>query len=159
MKVMDKFLDVMGFGGESREDNFVEDNEPFEQLTPEWRPNRARGQVVPIMSTKEQHKVILLEPHNFDDCQQISDHLKSKKIILINLENIDKAMARRIIDFVGGTAYALEGCLQKVGAGIIVAAPNNVDISGELNSENQPKEVFAWINNITQSSDGRRGSF
>jgi cell division inhibitor SepF len=160
MKVMDKFLDVMGFGSDDRaEDDMMEDSEIFEQQSAsEWRPNRTRGQIVPITSTKEQHKVMLLEPHSFDDCQLISDNLKSKKIILINLENLDKALARRIIDFVGGTAYALEGCLQKVGGGIILVVPSNVDISSDLNSESQPKEVFAWINNITNGNEGRRNS-
>ena len=157
MKVMDKFLDIMGFS-ESRDDAYPDEQDSAEFI-PEWRPQRAKGQVVPITTNKMQNKVILLEPACFDDCQQISDHLKSKRIIIINLENLDKTLARRIIDFVGGTAYALEGCLQKVGVGIIVAAPNNVDISGDLNSESQPKEVFAWINNIIEDSDKRRSLF
>ncbi|HHZ16351.1 MAG TPA: cell division protein SepF [Clostridia bacterium] len=159
MRVMDKFLDVMGFG-EAREDDFIGESESVENLASEWNPRqRSRAQLVSISSSKEQNKVILLEPHTFDDCQQIADHLKSKKIILINLENIDKTTARRIIDFVGGTAYALDGCLQKVGAGIIIAAPSNVAVSGELNSESQPKEVFAWINAISKSSEGRRSLY
>jgi cell division inhibitor SepF len=93
-----------------------------------------------------------MEPLSFDDCQQISDNLKNKRIVIINLENMDMIMARRIIDFVGGSIYALGGCMQKVGSGIIIAAPNNVDISGEINKISQPKEVFAWINNITSGN-------
>lgn len=152
MKVLDKFLDIMGFSEEK--DDFVEGVDTTDAF-PELKPSRkARAQVVPFTS-KDQNRVVLLEPISFEDCQQISDHLKSKRIVIINLENIDTGMARRIIDFVGGTTYALGGCMQKVGVGIIIAAPSNVDISGDINNMSQPKEVFAWINKITQSSDIR----
>lgn len=153
MKVLDKFLDIMGFS-EVQEEVIYEGNEATEYL-PEWKTHKTKGQVVPFTTNKDNNKVVLLEPLSFDDCQLISDHLKSRKIIIINLENIETAVARRIIDFVGGTAYALGGCLQKVGAGIIIATPSNVDISGDINNVSQPKEVFAWINKITQNSDLR----
>jgi len=150
MKGLDKFLDILGFS-EVQEETIFEENETPERF-PEWRNNKGKGQVVPFTSNKENNKVILLEPLNFDDCQLIADHLKSKKIIIINLENIETALARRIIDFIGGTAYALGGCLQRVGVGIIIVTPSNVEISGDLNSVTQPKEVLAWINKITQES-------
>jgi cell division inhibitor SepF len=150
MKVLDKFLDVMGFSEER--DDFIDEVESVDVFQ-EIKPSRkTRGQVLPFTS-RDQNRVVLIEPLSFDDCQQISDHLKSKRIVIINLENIDIMMARRVIDFVGGTTYALGGCMQKVGAGIIIAAPSNVDISGDINNMSQPKEVFAWINKITQSSD------
>ena len=113
---------------------------------------KSKGQVIPITANRNS-KVVLLEPLVFDDCQLISDHLKGRKIIIINLENMEAALARRIIDFVGGTAYALGGCLQKVGSGTIIATPSNVDVSGGISSVSQPKEVFAWINKIVEGTD------
>lgn len=154
MKVFDKFLDVMGFT-EIKEEIITEES-PLDEI-PEWKNRKSKGQVVPLNTGKDQIKVVLIEPTTFDDCQQIADNLKNKRTIIINLENSDITMARRIIDFVGGTAYALGGTLQKIGSGIIIAVPNNVDISGDIHSMTQPREVFAWINKLTQGNDfGRR---
>jgi len=151
MKAFDKFLDVLGFS-EVQEEVVYEENGTITERFPEWKSHKTKAQVVPFTANKDNHKVVLLEPQSFDDCQLISDHLKGKKIIILNLENIETVLARRIIDFVGGTAYALSGCLQKVGAGIIVVTPSNVDVAGDLNSVSQPKEVLAWINKITQEN-------
>lgn len=151
MKAFDKFLDVLGFS-EVQEEMVYEENETITEHYPEWKAHKKKAQVIPFTANKEINKVVLLEPFSFDDCQLIADHLKGKKIIILNLENIEIALARRIIDFVGGTAYALGGCLQKVGAGIIVVTPSNVDVTGDLNSVSQPKDVLAWINKITQEN-------
>lgn len=150
MKALDKFLDIMGFS-EVREETFFEENNVSE-YTPEWKPTKGKGQVIPITANKNS-TVVLLEPHVFEDCQLIADHLKGRKIIIINLENVEGTLARRIIDFIGGSIYALGGCLQKVGMGTIIATPSNVDIAGDLSSVSQPKEVFAWINKIIEGVD------
>ncbi|HHX95998.1 MAG TPA: cell division protein SepF [Clostridia bacterium] len=146
MRALDRFLDIMGFSEVEEEIHFEEEETP--EYFSRWKqPAKNKGQVIPLAS-KRSNQVVLLEPLAFDDCQLIADHLKGSKIIVINLESVDGGLARRIIDFVGGTTYALGGCLQKVGSGTIIATPNNVDISGDLNSVSQPKEVFAWINKI-----------
>lgn len=150
MKVLDKFLDIMGFT--EREEDFVEEPSQLEEIA-EPKKRKSKGHLVPFSSSgsggKEPLRVVLLEPEEFDDCQQIADNLKNKRTVIINVEALDLALARRIIDFVGGVAYAMGGTLQKIGAGIIIAVPNNVDISGDINIT-QPKEVFAWINKINQ---------
>ncbi|MDD2402129.1 MAG: cell division protein SepF [Clostridia bacterium] len=149
MKMLDKFFDVMGFS-ESSEEMDVEDTELSELSN--WKNRKTKAQVLPFSSGKDSNKVVLLEPLSFDDCQQISDDLRHKRTVIINLESIDMAMARRVIDFVGGTVYAIGGCMRKVGSGIIVAAPSNVDVSGDITNISQPKEVFAWISKITNNS-------
>jgi cell division inhibitor SepF len=155
MGVVDKFLDIMGFT-EIREE-VITDQENMLDDMPEVKQRKSKGQLVPFNTSKDQIKVVLIEPVVFDDCQQISDSLKNKRTVIINLENMDISTARRIIDFVGGTAYALGGTLQKIGAGIIIAVPSNVDISGDINSMSQPKEVFAWINKLNQGTEFTRG--
>lgn len=155
MRVLDKFLDIMGFT-EVKEEVSTEEMS-FMEEAPEVKQRKPRGQLVPFNSGKEQVKVVLIEPAIFDDCQQIADNLKNKRTVIINLENIEFNIARRIIDFVGGTAYALGGTLQKIGTGIIIALPSNVDISGDINSMSQPKEILAWINKLSQGADASRG--
>ncbi len=101
------------------------------------------GKVVNI-HTGNQFKMIVAQPNTFDDAQDICDHLKSKKPVVINLEGIEKQDAQRIIDFLSGSVYALDGSIQKVSCDIFVIAPNNVDVSGDLKDELRNKTVFPW---------------
>ncbi len=148
MKVIDRIFDIMGFT-EISEEVVTEENTPFEGIQ-EIRPRKSKGQIVPLNANKTGLKVVLLEPETFDECQMIADNLKNNRTVIINLENLDYNLARRVIDFVGGTAYALGGALQKVGSGIVIAVPSNVDISGDIKNMTQPKEIFAWINKLNQ---------
>ncbi len=101
------------------------------------------GKVVNI-HTANQFKMVVSQPDTFDDAQDICDHLKSKRPVVINLEGIDKQDAQRIIDFLSGSIYALDGSIQKVSSDIFVIAPNNVDVSGDLRDELKNKTVFPW---------------
>ncbi len=101
------------------------------------------GKVVNI-HTGNQFKMIVAQPNTFDDAQDICDHLKDKKPVVINLEGIEKQDAQRIIDFLSGSVYALDGSIQKVSCDIFVIAPNNVDVSGDLKDEIRNKTVFPW---------------
>ena len=155
MGVLDKFMEVMGLSDEVEEET-VEEQEDYEEdrLSSIRRSSAARNKVVPITPTaKDALRVVLVEPICFDDCQIISDHLKAKRSVIINLEALDLATARRIIDFVGGTAYALEGSMQKAGGSIFVAVPSHVEITGDLLNIAQPKEVIPWINQIQYDDD------
>jgi cell division inhibitor SepF len=150
MSVFDKFMEIMGLGDELEEET-VEDREEVDtETTDRLRRNGVgRSKVVPITTnTKDALRVVLVEPISFDDCQVISDHLKARRSVIINLEALDLPTARRIIDFVGGTAYALEGSMQKAGGSIFVAVPSHVEITGDLLNISQPKEVIPWINQI-----------
>lgn len=91
-----------------------------------------------------QFKMVVAQPNTFEDAKDICDHLKSKKPVVINLEGIEKHDAQRIIDFLSGSIYALDGSIQKVSCDIFVIAPNNVDVSGDLDEEIKNKTVFPW---------------
>ncbi|MCL1804884.1 MAG: cell division protein SepF [Clostridiales bacterium] len=150
MGVFDKFMEIMGLSDEVEEEAVEEREEIDEELPDRARRNGAgRSKVVPITANaKDALRVVLVEPISFDDCQVISDHLKARRSVIINLEALDLPTARRIIDFVGGTAYALEGSMQKAGGSIFVAVPSHVEITGDLLNISQPKEVIPWINQI-----------
>lgn len=77
-------------------------------------------------------RLIVNEPAAFEDCSKIVDNLKSKKPVIINLEKIETELAKRIFDFVSGATYALDGSVQKVANNIFVFAPDNVDISSNI---------------------------
>ncbi|HEY5584480.1 MAG TPA: cell division protein SepF [Ruminiclostridium sp.] len=101
------------------------------------------GKVVNIHSAN-QFKMVVSQPNTFDDAQDICDHLKSNKPVVINLEGIEKADAQRIIDFLSGAIYSLDGSIQKVSSDIFVIAPNNVEVSGDLKEELKNKATFPW---------------
>lgn len=149
MGIFDKFMDVMGLGDEVEEEIIEEREDVQEDWSTSSRKAARSSKVVPITSSaKDSLRVVLVEPTSFDDCQLISDHLKAKRSVIINLEALDLLVARRIIDFVGGTAYALDGSMQKAGGSIFVAVPSHVEITGDLLNISQPKEVIPWINQI-----------
>jgi cell division inhibitor SepF len=91
------------------------------------------GQVPPVQS-KNQFKLVVIEPRNFDECPKLVDNLKNKKPIIINLERIDTEVARKIFDFLSGATYALDGNVQRVANNIFIFAPENVDVTANIDN-------------------------
>ena len=83
-------------------------------------------------TTRNGNKMILLEPRAFSESQQIADYLKARNTVVVNLKRVTPEVAKRIIDFLGGTIYAIEGKMQKLGNGIFLCAPNNFNIEGKI---------------------------
>lgn len=86
-------------------------------------------------------KMILLEPRAYSEAQQIADHLKMRNTVVVNLKRVTSDQAKRIIDFLAGTIYAIGGDLQKIGGGIFLCTPNNINIQGKITEETQGKDI------------------
>ena len=86
-------------------------------------------------------KLVLLEPRAFSEAQQIADQLKNRNTVVVNLKRVTKDNAKRIIDFLSGTIYAIGGDIQKVGGGIFLCAPNNVNVQGKITDETDGKDI------------------
>lgn len=80
-------------------------------------------------------KMILLEPRAFSESQQIADHLKKRNTVVVNMKRVTSEQAKRIIDFLSGTVYAIGGDLQKIGGGIFLCTPKNVNVEGTISEE------------------------
>lgn len=80
-------------------------------------------------------KMILLEPRAYSESQQIADHLKKKNTVVVNMKRVTPDQAKRIVDFLSGTVYALGGDLQKIGGGIFLCTPKNVDVEGAITDD------------------------
>ena len=93
-----------------------------------------RNKVVNIHATT-QLKVVLVKPERFENAAEIADHLKDKRTVVLNLESTNKDIARRLIDFLSGVAYAGEGKIKKVAANTYIITPYHVDIEGDLIDE------------------------
>lgn len=141
MANFNKMLKWIGLG-----DEFDEEQEEFfapseaEEEEP-IIPTGKRGKVVNIHTTT-QLKVVVMQLQDFDDAKDIADHIKSKKPVVINLENLEKDVARRVVDFLSGVVYGVDGNIQKVASGIFLLAPYNVGIMGDFKDE--LKKGFPW---------------
>ncbi len=122
---------------EEYEDDFGDTarKEPvFEDRRARDRAEDRRNKVVNIHATT-QLKVVLVKPERFENASEIADHLKDKRTVVINLESTNKDVARRLVDFLSGVAYAGEGKIKKVAANTYIITPYHVDIEGDLIDE------------------------
>ena len=119
--------------------DFDEQDSPFLDERPRMERDRPvvgdrRGKVVNIHATT-QLKVVLVKPERFENASEIADHLKEKRTVVMNLESTHKDIARRLVDFLSGVAYAGEGKIKKVAANTYIITPYSVDIQGDLIDE------------------------
>ena len=85
------------------------------------------------------NKMILFEPRAYSESQQIADYLKDSNAVIVNLKRVTPDQAKRIVDFLSGTLYAIEGGLQKLGGGIFLCTPNNVPVEGKISDDKDTK--------------------
>ncbi|MBR1846030.1 MAG: cell division protein SepF [Oscillospiraceae bacterium] len=134
------------------EDDYVEELEDEVADEPRERPRRApreehssfaetdtsdrrsTGNVVNI-NTTTQLQVVLVKPVEFEDASNIANHLRDKRTVVLNLESANKEISRRMVDFLSGVAYALEGKIKKVAISTYIITPYNVDIIGDVLDE------------------------
>ena len=90
-------------------------------------------------NSSEGNKMILLEPRAYSESQQIADHLKKRNTVVVNLKRVTAEQAKRIVDFLSGTLYAIGGDLQKLGSGIFLCTPKNINVQGKMSDEEEKK--------------------
>ena len=90
-------------------------------------------------NSSEGNKMILLEPRAYSESQQIADHLKKRNTVVVNLKRVTPEQAKRIVDFLSGTLYAIGGDLQKLGSGIFLCTPKNINVQGKMTDEEEKK--------------------
>ncbi len=105
------------------------------------REPRRSNKVVNINATT-QLQVVLVKPERFENASEIADHLRDKRTVVLNLESTNKEIARRLLDFLSGVAYANEGKIKKVAVSTYIITPYNVDILGDLIDELENNGVY-----------------
>lgn len=147
-KLVDKVLGFIGFEEEPVEE---EEKRGRDEATEEQQPwqrkrekDREKGAVLNL-HTQRQVKVVVVEPRSFDEVQGIADNLKNRRPVIVNLEQAEPDLAKRVVDFATGATYALNGSSQKVGGSIFLFVPNNVDIASDLKDQNKEKGIFSWM--------------
>ena len=107
------------------------------------KPSRSReGRVVNLGSAGSAMQVVLVKPERYETAADIADHLKEKRAVLMNLETTPKEITRRLVDFLSGVAYAMNGKVKKVAANTYILTPPSVDLMGDLMDELESSGVY-----------------
>ena len=146
--LINKMLNLVGFDNEEElmeEEGYNSNtsNSNQEYVKGNTNPFKKNSKVVNL-SDANQLKLVVMQPNSFDDAQDVCDHLKEKKPVVINLEYADKDTARRLIDFLSGAVYGVDGHIEKVSTSIFLLVPYNVDILNTA-KEDKNKGTFPWI--------------
>ena len=149
MSVMNKFMNFLGLQEEEEiveRERIVDSHEEQEIETSPAEPRKHTTRTNNVVSIHSQKnvRVILNEPRSYDEAQEIADHLRSRRSVVVNLQRVRTDQAVRIVDFLSGTIYALQGQISKLGPNIFLCTPDSVEIQGtisELLSEDDYKKM------------------
>ena len=149
--IVNKVLDFLGVetnGQEEYDEEYeYETTEVENEEETEERGFFKRNKVV-TMPQVQQVRMVITQPTSFEQSEEICGYLKEKKSVIINLEYVNKDVARRIIDFVAGAVNALDGHMQKISNAIFLVAPMNYDIASDLAREELKNKVsVSWLRN------------
>ncbi|QOS99549.1 cell division protein SepF [Brevibacterium sp. JNUCC-42] len=137
MGVMNKLMNFFGLENEEYVEEYVEEDRD-QGAPPKKNGQRASAgsNVVSLHAARDREgiRLMLFEPRHYSDAQDIADSLRNRRPVVVNLQRVENDQAKRIIDFLSGTVYALNGDIQKVGEQIFVCTPDHVDIQGTISS-------------------------
>ncbi len=146
MGFLNSLKNFIGFETEDDyyDDEYYDEEEEIEepQSKRASSPKKSSSKVVPI-NPGASSRIRIIKPNEFDDSTRIADEIKGGRLVIFDMGNLDNNEARRVVDFVSGTAYGVNGNIRRVSGGIFVAAPRNIDITGD-NLKERTKSTFDW---------------
>ena len=120
---------------------FATTTQESEYSAPAASASGFNAQVVSKSSGKQE--VVLFHAKTFDDAAKAANELRARKAVILNMENVDKSLTRRVVDFLSGSVYALDGSVKKIAQSTYLFCPHNMDVVGDL--ENVPGEIENYI--------------
>lgn len=149
--IFDRILDAVGLEKEEyeleedeimdEEDEIYFEDELDEQEEDITRASRRRqAKITPLPTSTSKLKMLVFQPSSYEEAESIIDNLKARKPVIMNLDELELELGQRILDFVGGAVYSLNGDIKKVARSIFVVAPSNVDVA--QNIETSAKDGF-----------------
>lgn len=150
MGKFNKFMDFLGLGNDgTQQKNEVEERQQEKEIDyqedewlneektfypPKLHKGQAQNNLVQLQSVKtnSNSKMVLMEPQTYEETQDMADHLRSRKMIIVNLQRLSHEQAKRTVDFLSGTVYAIGGNIHKLGHNIFLCTADNVEIQGAI---------------------------
>ena len=156
--LMNKVWDLFGMDSAEPDEyeeedvyDYGEDEEEIEDRKLYGRKNNNNNKIVNMPQTQTQGqaiKMVISQPTTFEQSDEICSFLKEKKSVIVNLEYVNKDVARRIVDFISGGVYALDGYIQKVSNSIFLVAPSNYEITNDMGREEMRNKLsVSWLKN------------
>ncbi|MCI9016287.1 MAG: cell division protein SepF [Clostridia bacterium] len=153
--VMNKIWDFLGMDTNAAEEDEIEDKaygyeyeEPEEDEIEEERKIFGKKSKVVNMPQIQQIRMVISQPTTFEQSEEICNYLKERKSVIINLEYVNKDVARRIVDFISGSVHALDGHIQKISNSIFLIAPTNYEIANDMAREEIRNRLsVSWLKN------------
>lgn len=148
-----KMKNILGFGDyddefedEEFEDEFEESTEGNMAIDENIEPviSGKRSNKVVNIHTSASAKVLITKPTAYEEAMEICDAVRNRRIVVVNTTNLDIRTAQRLLDFIGGSCYALHGDIQEVEKRVYLLSPSNVEVTSELKSELTSKALFNW---------------
>lgn len=165
--IVNKFMRMMGIGEERDEEEYDDEIDYYEEeeveeveapkarrsfreiesTNPYPRNNNVQPKVIPMNTAISSSKMVITQPTCYEDVREIGEYLKLKKSVIINLENVGKEDARRILDFLSGAAFMIEGTIQKVSNLIYLMTTKEVEIQNDVERKElkQKNNSFSWL--------------
>ena len=152
--LMDKVWGLFGMDSQEEEDydeenvyDYDEEEEEVEEKKLFGRKNRDKVVAMP-QANANAIKMVISQPTTFEQSDEICSFLKEKRSVIVNLEYVNKDVARRIVDFISGGVYALDGYIQKISNSIFLVAPSNYEITNEMAREEMKSKLsVSWLKN------------
>ena len=162
MGAINKFMNMLNIGSNDEENiEDYEDDQEVQETTSTYKSRRnfseieqespysaknIQSKVIPMNTAVSSSKMVITQPNCYEDVQEIGDYLKNKKSVIVNLETVSKEDARRILDFMSGATFVVEGTIQKVSNLIYLITPRNVEIQNDVErSQYKQKLSFSWM--------------
>ena len=154
--IMDKVWGLFGGVDQGETEEYDDDAYEYEDKSNNYENEEdddkkffgKRGKVVPLNAQGQSVKMVISQPTTFEQSEEICSLLKEKKSVIVNLEYVNKDVARRIVDFISGGVYALDGHIQKISNSIFLIAPMNYEITNEMAREEiKSKLSVSWLKN------------
>lgn len=150
--LMNKVWDLFGMDSaeneEYEDENNVYEYENEEEETEDKKIFGRKNKVVNMPQNSQAIRMVISQPTTFEQSDEICSFLKEKKSVIVNLEYVNKDVARRIVDFISGGVYALDGYIQKVSNSIFLVAPSNYEITNEMAREEMKSKLsVSWLKN------------
>lgn len=129
--------------GDEYEYEYVDEDDNQTQETKQKDSKASTKNVVNLSSVQQSNsRVVLIEPRNYNEAQEIADNIVNRRAVIINLQRVDHQQAKRIVDFLSGTVYAVKGDIQKLGAETFLCTPDNVEVSGTISEMLYEQEEY-----------------
>ena len=152
--LMDKVWGLFGMDSQEEEDydeenvyDYDDEEEEVEERKLFGRKNKDKVVAMP-QANANAIKMVISQPTTFEQSDEICSFLKEKKSVIVNLEYVNKDVARRIVDFISGGVYALDGYIQKISNSIFLVAPSNYEITNEMAREEMKSKLsVSWLKN------------